>query len=133
MDIFPVSAGKYLRKVIKISVRLCKSVLSAISLLRPLLLHSRFLPTRAVRLAHAELYFGARRRVVIYSPVSAGKYLQEEIKTSIRLCESVLSVLSLLRPRLIHSRFPPTRAVCLHGWGFGLGRGGGYIAKIIKG
>ena len=43
------------------------------------------------------LRFGARRRVDIF-PVSAGKYLQKEIKTSVRLCESVLSAMSLLPP-----------------------------------
>ena len=92
------------------------------SLLRPRLIHSRFLPTRAVCLAWVGLCFGVRRRVDIF-PVSAGKYMQEEIKTSVRLCESALSALLLLRPLLFPSRSLPTRAVCLHVWGFALGGG----------
>ena len=66
-----------------------------------------------VCLAHAELHFWARRRVDTF-PVSAEKYISEEIKTSVRLCESVLSAMSLLRPPLFHYPTLPLPApVCL--------------------
>ena len=85
-----------------------------------------------VWLAHAGLCFGARRRVNIF-PMSAGKYSSEEIKTSVRLCESILSALSLLRPLLFPSRFLPTRAVRLHVWSFAFGCGGGYMIIVQSG
>ena len=75
--------------------------------------------------------FTLRRRRLDIFPVSAGKYSSKEIKTSVRLCESALSAISLLRPRLFHSRFPPPRAVCLAWVGFWFGARGqayGYIA-----
>ena len=74
---------------------------------------------------------GRGRRVDIF-PVSAGKYMSEEIKTRVRLCESALSALSLLRPLLFHSRFPPLLApFVLHGWGFAFGRGGGHGLRAV--
>ena len=84
-----------------------------------------------VCLAYAELHFGARRRVDIYSPVSAGKYLQEVIKTTVRLRESTLSTISLLRPPplpLSLSTYSRRLSACVGGlvWG----AGGGYMLIV---